>query len=162
MQHDEHKQFSEFVGAVQANKGTMVVRAERLEVQQDAQGRQQARFMAAPGQRVFFRQKREGLNEFIEGEAEQIDYDSLADTATLLRRAEVRVLRDGKTADQIQGQRIVYRNADEVMTVDGKPQDPSGARQRVRVVLSPRASASSPVVAPVLRPSTSVPEGGKR
>src|SRR5574343_1397169 len=147
MQHDEHKQLSEFVGSVQANKGTMVLRAERLEVQQDAQGRQQARFWAAPGQRVFFRQKREGLNEFIEGEAEQIDYDSQTDAVTLLRRAEARILRDGKTADQILGQRIVYRNADEVMSVDGKLQE-AGGRQRVRVVMTPRASASAPASAP--------------
>jgi lipopolysaccharide export system protein LptA len=161
MQHDEKKQLSEFTGSVQAFKGTMVMRAERLEVQQDSQGHQQARFWAAPGQRVFFRQKREGLNEFIEGEAEQVDYDGRADVVTLLRRAEARILRDGKTADQIQGQRIVYRNTDEVMNVDGKLQD-TGTRQRVRVLLSPRAAASEPGSAPALRPSPSLQDGGKR
>lgn len=161
MQHDEHKQLSEFIGGVQANKGTLVLRAERLEVQQDAQGRQQARFWAAPGQRVFFRQKREGLNEFIEGEAEQIDYDSRADELTLLRRAEMRILRDGKTADQIQGQRIVYRGSDEVMSVDGKVQD-AGGRQRVRVVMTPRTGASESASAPALRASPGLQEGAKR
>ena len=152
MQHDEQKQFSEFIGSVQATKGTMLMRAERLQVQQDSQGRQQARFEAVSGQRVFFRQKREGLNEFIEGEAEQIDYDS---------RAEVRILRDGKLADQIQGQRIVYRNGDEVMSVDGKLQDTSG-RQRVRVVMTPRSAASEPAPAPALRSSPALQDGGKR
>jgi lipopolysaccharide export system protein LptA len=161
LQHDENRQFSEFIGSVQAYKGTMVLRAERLEVQQDAQGRQQARFTAAPGQRVFFRQKREGLNEFIEGEAEQADYDSQADLMTLSRRAEVRILRDGKTADQILGQRIVYRNADEVITVDGKPQDNAG-RSRVRVIMAPRTAASEPASAPPLRPSPRVQPGGAR
>ncbi|MEN9888499.1 MAG: Lipopolysaccharide export system protein LptA precursor [Pseudomonadota bacterium] len=161
MQHDEQKQFSQFIGSVQATKGSLLLRAERLEVQQDAQGRQQARFWAAPGQRVFFRQKREGLNEFIEGEAEQIDYDSQGDAMTLQRRAEVRILREGKLADQIQGQRILYRNADEVMTVDGKLQD-SSARQRVRVLMSPRSSASEPAPAPALRSSPAVQDGGKR
>jgi len=161
MLHDEHKQLSEFMGSVQANKGTMVLRAERLQVQQDAQGRQQARFSAAPGQRVFFRQKREGLHEFVEGEAEQIDYDSHSDELTLLRRAEMRILRDGKTADQILGQRIVYRGSDEVMSVDGKVQG-VGGRQRVRVVMTPRAQASEPAGAPALRASPGLPEGGKR
>lgn len=161
MQHDEKKQLSEFTGTVQAFKGTMVIRAERLEVQQDGQGHQQARFMAAPGQRVFFRQKREGHNEFIEGEAEQVDYDGHADVVTLLRRAEARILRDGKTSDQIQGQRIVYRNTDEVMNVDGKLQE-TGARQRVRVVLSPRTTASEPSSGTTLRTSPSLQDGGKR
>ena len=161
MQHDEQKQFSQFIGSVQATKGSLLLRAERLEVQQDAQGRQQARFWAAPGQRVFFRQKREGLNEFIEGEAEQIDYDSQGDAMTLQRRAEVRILREGKLADQIQGQRILYRNADEVMTVDGKLQD-SSARQRVRVLMSPRSSTSEPAPAPPLRSSPALQDGGKR
>ena len=161
MQHDEQKQFSEFIGSVQATKGTMLMRAERLQVQQDSQGRQQARFEAVSGQRVFFRQKREGLNEFIEGEAEQIDYDSRADAMVLQRRAEVRILRDGKLADQIQGQRIVYRNGDEVMSVDGKLQDTSG-RQRVRVVMTPRSAASEPAPAPALRSSPALQDGGKR
>lgn len=161
MQHDEQKQFSQFIGSVQATKGTMLMRAERMDVQQDAQGRQEARFWAAPGQRVFFRQKREGLNEFIEGEAEQIDYDSRADTMILLRRAEVRILREGKVADQILGQRIVYRNADEVMSVDGKLQE-TGGRQRVRVVMTPRAAASEPASTPALRGSPALQNGGKR
>lgn len=164
LQHDEQKQLSEFVGNVQANKGTMVLRAERLEVQQDAQGHQQARFWAAPGQRVFFRQKREGLNEFIEGEAEQIDYDGRSDVVTLIRRAEVRILRDGKTADQILGQRIAYNNATEVLNVDGKTQDGggSGGRARVRVILTPPAKASEPASAPELRPSPTLQNGAKR
>ena len=164
MQHDEGRQFTELTGNVHAVKGTLVMRAARMEVQQDAQGQQQARFWALPGQRVFFRQKREGLDEFIEGEAVQAEYDSQQDIMILTGQAEVRVLRESRLADQMQGQRIVYNNSTEVLHVDGRLQNGvSGpGRQRVRAVLTPKpeASAATPA-APALRASPGLQSGGK-
>ena len=164
MQHDEGKRLTQLSGNVYATKGTLVMRAARMDVQQDDKGQQQARFWAEAGQRVFFRQKREGLDEFVEGEASQAEYDSRLDAMTLSGHAEVRVLREGRLADQMQGQRIVYNNSTEVLTVDGKPQDggAAGGRQRVRAVLAPKAAGSAPAVAaPALRPSPNLAPGGK-
>ena len=159
MQHDEARQLTVLTGNVQAVKGTLVMRAARMEVQQDAKGQQVARFWAEPGQRVFFRQKREGLDEFVEGEAVQAVYDSLQDLMTLTDRAEMRTLREGRVADQVQGQRIVYNNSTEVMNVDGKLQG-SNSRQRVRAVLAPKASASAPAGAePALKSSPAAGQG---
>ena len=56
MRHDQARQLTQFTGKVLATKGTLVLRAARMEVQQDAQGRQVARLWAAPSDRVFFRQ----------------------------------------------------------------------------------------------------------
>ena len=70
MRHDEAKKTTQFTGNVVAVKGTMVMRAARMEVQENAQGQQIAYFWAAPKERIFFRQKRDGLNEYTEGEAE--------------------------------------------------------------------------------------------
>ena len=73
----------------------------------------------------------------------------------------MRTLREGRVADQVQGQRIVYNNTTEVMNVDGKLQG-SDSRQRVRAVLAPKASASAPAVAvPPLKPSPALPQGGR-
>ena len=161
MQHDEGRQLTVLTGNVQAVKGTLVMRAARMEVQQDSTGQQVARFWAEPGQRVFFRQKREGLDEFVEGEAVQAVYDSRQDLMTLTDRAEMRTLREGRMADQVQGQRIVYNNSTEVMNVDGKLQG-SDSRQRVRAVLAPKASASAPAAAvPPLKPGPALPQGGR-
>lgn len=165
MQHDESRQLTLLTGNVQAVKGTLVMRAARMEVQQDAQGRQQARFWAEPGQRVFFRQKREGLDEFVEGEATQAEYDGRQDLMVLTGQAEVRILREGRLADQMQGQRIVYNNATEVMNIDGKVSSgqANGGRQRVRAVLAPRASASAPASAlPELRSSPALEPAGRK
>ena len=160
MQHDDPRQLTVLTGHVQAIKGTLVMRAARMEVQQDGQGQQVARFWAEVGERVFFRQKREGVDEFIEGESEQAVYDSRQDLMTLTGRAEVRILREGRAADQLYGQRIVYNNSTEVLNVDGQPQGASGARQRVRAVLAPQAEASAAAPSrPALRSSPTT--GGK-
>ena len=145
MQHDEIRQLTLLTGRVQAVKGTLLMRAARMEVQQDTQGQQVVRFWAEPGQRVYFRQKREGLDEFVEGEALQAVYDSRQDLMTLTERAEARILRNGATADRLEGQRIVYNNSTEVLNVDGKLQETAGSgRSRVRAVLAPKADASAP------------------
>lgn len=149
MRHDDNKQLTQFNGQVVATKGTLVLRADRMEVQQDSQGKQVARLWAAPNERVFFRQKREGLEEFTEGEAETLTYDNQADVVTLVKRAEVRMLRGTVVADQIQGQTIVFNNTTEVIQVDGRTQDSPNARdQRVRATLTPRQNPSAPAAAP--------------
>lgn len=144
MQHDDPRQRTVLTGRVQASKGTLVMRAAHMEVQQDAQGNQVASFRGAAGERVFFRQKREGVNEFIEGESEQAVYDSRLDVMTLTGRAEIRILRQGQPADQVLGHRIVYNNSTEVLNVDER-QPGTG---RARAVLAPRGEALSPA-APV-------------
>lgn len=157
MRHDESKLLTIFTGQVVAFKGTMVLRGARMEVQQDKEGQQIAHVWAAPNERVFFRQKREGVDEFTEGEGEMAIYDSQADVVTMIKRAEVRILRGTVLADQINGEKIVFNNTTEVMTVDrpaagAKATDPRD--QRVRAVLTPRKT--NPATAPVA-PSTPIP-----
>ena len=92
LRYDDKTQTSTFTGRVVLTKGTIVMRGARLDVRQDDQGNQFGTMQAEPGKRAFFRQKREGLNEFIEGEGETIEYDSKTDTVRFLRRAEMRRL----------------------------------------------------------------------
>jgi lipopolysaccharide export system protein LptA len=154
MQHDEAKKLTQFFGNVQAVKGTMVMRAARMDVQQDEQGKQKAWLWADAGERVFFRQKREGLDEYTEGEAETAEYEGSTDVLTLLTRSEMRILRGTQVADQLQGHKIVFNSSTEVMSVDGQRKDKSTdtRSQRVRAVLVPKPAASAPA-APPLRSS---------
>ena len=165
MRHDETKRTTQFIGNVVAIKGTMVMRAARMEVQEDARGQQTAYFWAAPKERIFFRQKREGVNEYTEGEAESAIYDKQADVMTLMNRAEARILRGTEVANQVTGDKIVFNNTTEVMTVDGQPkgQAAAGRGERVRAVLTPRkeASAPAPTATPALRSSPTLVEGKK-
>jgi len=81
LKHDDQQQLTTFMGKVQMTKGTLVLKAHRMEVKQDGQGNQVAKLWAEPGERIFFRQKREALEEFTEGEAETAVYNSQADTS---------------------------------------------------------------------------------
>ncbi len=166
LRYEDQQQLSTFTGRVVVTKGSIVMRGARLEVRQDAAGNQFGTMVGAPGQRAFFRQKREGVNEFIEGEAETIEYDGKADTVRFVRRAEMRRLAGAKPLDEVMGAVIVYNNVTEVYTVDGTPRAsgaPSSAPGgRVRAVLAPRGGTppagdadSAPVVP--LRPAEALP-----
>jgi lipopolysaccharide export system protein LptA len=159
MRHDEGKLLTHFTGQVVALKGTMLLRGARMEVQQDKNGKQVAQIWAAPNERIFFRQKREGVDEFTEGEGEMAIYDSQADVVTLVQRAELRILRGTLLADQITGQKIVFNNTTEVMSVNRSAQDSKDTNthdQRVRAVLTPRKTTpTTPPSAPSASPAPS-------
>ena len=159
LKHDDQQQLTIFTGKVLMTKGTLVLKAARMEVKQDGQGNQVAKLSAAPGERIFFRQKREGLDEYTEGEAETVIYNSQADTLTLTQRAELRLLRGALVADRIQGQQILVNNTTEIFTVDGKANvtgSPNDS-QRVKATITPRPKTneiSTPIAGPVLKSST--------
>ena len=159
LKHDNQQQLTIFTGKVLMTKGTLVLKAARMEVKQDGQGNQVAKLWAAPGERIFFRQKREGLDEYTEGEAETVIYNSQADTLTLTQRAELRLLRGALVADRIQGQQILVNNTTEIFTVDGKANvtgSPTDS-QRVKATITPRPKTneiSPPIAGPVLKSST--------
>lgn len=160
LRYDDARQISVFTGHVVITKGSIVIRGQQVEVKQDEQGHQFGTVLAGE-KPAYFRQKREGLEEFIEGEAQRIDYDSLADTVTFTGAAVLRRYKGTKLSDQTSGGVIVYDNRTEVFTVDGgrvsrTAENPSG---RVRAMLSPNAPAGTaakpaPATAPVLQPST--------
>ena len=162
LRYDDLKQLSVFTGRVVLTKGTIQIRGERIEVHQDPDGYQFGVATGSPDKQAFFRQKREGLDEFIEGEGDTITYDGRADTVTFSRKAQLRRLRGSTLADEISGSTIVYENLTDLFRVDGAaPQGPAGAMGsgRVRVMLTPKpeAAASAPAADAVrLKPAGSM------
>ena len=167
LRFDDLRQISVFTGNVVLTKGTLIIRGTRVEVRQDAQGYQFGVATAEPGKRAYYRQKREAVDEFIEGEAEVIDYDGKADLVKFIRKADMRRFKGATVNDEMSGQLITYDNTRDVYTVDGRPAPPGGQATRVRAVLTPAAAsqppspASSPSAPAALKPSTSLGEGGK-
>ena len=165
LRYDDLKQTSVFTGNVVITKGTTIVRGERVEVAQDPQGYQQATSTAAPGKLAYYRKKRDGVDEYIEGEGERIEYDSKADLVKFIRRAVVRRYAGSTLLDETTGSAITYDNNTDVFTVDGGEQNRTAANPtgRIRAMLSPRTAASAPApaapppgTAPRLRPSTTL------
>jgi lipopolysaccharide export system protein LptA len=148
LRYDDLRQTSIFTGRVVATKGTIVVRGARIEVKQDPEGFHQAIVTAAPGQLAFWRQKRDNVDEYIEGEGETIEYDGRADRVKFVGRAEMRRFQGATLADETSGNLITYDNTTDVFTVDGgaaaggaAAANPGG---RVRAVLAPRGAATAP------------------
>jgi lipopolysaccharide export system protein LptA len=164
LRYDDGKQTSVFTGNVVITKGTMVIRADRVEVRQDKDGFQFGTATSAGGARVFFRQKRDLGDEWIEGEAETIAFDGKADTVTFSRQATLRRLRGTSLSDETQGALITYDNNSDMFNVVGAVASSggaAGAAGRVRAVISPRGAASAPAAsaaspAAPLKPSTSL------
>jgi lipopolysaccharide export system protein LptA len=162
LRYDDLKQASVFTGRVVLTKGTIQIRGDRLEVHQDPDGYQFGVATANGDKLAFYRQKREALDEFIEGEGETITYDGKADTVTFARRAQLRRLRGAVLADEVTGGNIVYENLTDHFSVDGVAKSgTSGAlgTGRVSVMLTPKpeAAASAPAVPPaLLKPSSTL------
>ncbi|MEY3871889.1 MAG: lipopolysaccharide transport periplasmic protein LptA [Pseudomonadota bacterium] len=173
LRYDDLKQSSIFIGNVIITKGTILIRGARVDVTQDAQGYQQAVVIAEPGKLAYYRSKRDGVDEVIEGEGERIEYDSQADNVKFIRKAVLRRYVGGKLADESNGALIRYENTTDVFTVDGSAQPvrtPSNPSGRVRALLAPRAPApaaagaasaaptapANAVPSPSLRPSTTL------
>ena len=163
LRYDDLKQTSVFTGNVVITKGSTIIRGERVDVQQDPEGYQQATVVAAPGKLAYYRKKRDGLDEFIEGEGERIEYDSRQDVVKFIRSAVLRRYKGALLADETTGSQINYDNKTDVFTVDGGAQNRSASNPsgRIRAMLSPRVAASAaggPLLSPpappvVLRPS---------
>lgn len=136
---DMQKQVVVFNGNVVVTQGTMRITAERMELREVGEGHRTAVALGVPGTQAYFRQKREGLDEFIEGNADRIDYDSRSDLVKLTGNAKVRRLRGNVTADEITGNLITYDNRAELFNVAGD----NAAGGRVRAVLTPPPPAAS-------------------
>jgi lipopolysaccharide export system protein LptA len=134
------KQVVVFNGNVVIAQGSMAIRAERAEVREGADGYRAATAIGSPGKPASFRQKREGIDEFIEGTAERIDYDGRGDVVRFVGKAAVRRLRGSTLADEITGSLITYDNVAEVFSVQGGPAGTTGGR--VRAVLTPRPAST--------------------
>jgi len=171
LRYDDVKQISVFTGRVVLTKGTILIRGARLEVRQDTNGNQFGVVVAEPGKLAFFRQKREGLDEFIEGEGEVIEYDGRADTVKFTTRAQLRRYRGATLADEFTGAVIIYNNTTDVFNIDGATAQAAAGtpKGRVRAMLTPTPTPEAEPPAkpgavglpsPVLRPSSTL--GGEK
>ncbi|WP_066270818.1 lipopolysaccharide transport periplasmic protein LptA [Hydrogenophaga palleronii] len=162
LRHDDARQTSVFTGNVVITKGTIIIRGDQVEVRQDPQGNQFGIVHGKPG---FFRQKRDLVDEFIEGTGTRIDYDGKNDTVRFTGNAVLKRFKGTQLNDETTGNVIVYNNTTDVFTVDGGPANRTAANPtgRVRAMLTPvpKEGAAPPAVpaAPAtLKPSPQLEE----
>ena len=177
MQYDDLNKISTFTGRVVATKGTIILRAGMVEVRQDAEGNQQTLATSDGKKPAFMRQKREGLNEFFEGEGARIERDEKTQITRLIGNAKLRRLVGNTLADEVVGDTIVYNEVTETYNVVGGPSTAAGGAAagavpagRVRATIvpvgpggnrvvpggKPAATAPAPRTSTTLQPSTAI------
>ncbi len=143
---DLQKQVVVYAGNAVYSQGSMLLRADRIEVRQTPDGYYAGTALGSAGKPATWRQRRDGLDETVEGSAERIEFDGRVDTLRLVGNSSVRRMRGSAVADEISGGTIVWDNLAEVFRVDGGAATALNPGGRVRAVLAPRpdASASAP------------------
>jgi len=133
-----------FNGNVVVTKGTMTIRASRIEVRESPDGYHTAVAFGSPSQHATFRQKRDAPDEYIAGDAERLEYDGKSDVIRFVNNASVRRLRGSETADEISGNLVTYDSGTEVFNVTGgAPATASNPGGRVRAVLTPKEGSAA-------------------
>ena len=130
---DDVHQVSVFSGNVVMTQGTLVIRGDQIVVTQDKNGFKHG---TATGNLASFRQKREGLDEYVEGYGERIEYDTGSDIMEIFGHARVK-----RGLDDVRGEHITYNSKTEIFQVNsgpGKQATPSGKESRVRAVIQPK------------------------
>lgn len=141
---DDVKKQHIFEGNVTLTQGTLVIRADRMVVTQDANGFQKG---IAYGHPARFKQKREGSEDMVDGEAERIEHDAKSEVTEFFTRAWVK-----SGLDEVKGHYIQYDALTERYLVTAAPgtaksgataANPAG---RVRAVIQPKRSGEQKAV----------------
>ena len=155
------KQTSHCSGNVVVTQGSLVLRAERLEMRETPDGYQIVTAQGSATVPARCRQKRDGVDEQVEGSALRILSDGKAGTLRFEGDALVRRLAGGRALDEIHGRVIVWDAVAEQFNVEGGAATDANPGGRVRAVIAPREAPASAPAAPLpLQPSTSL--GGDR
>ncbi|HEX2825700.1 MAG TPA: lipopolysaccharide transport periplasmic protein LptA [Burkholderiales bacterium] len=144
---DDAKQIMTLTGNVVITQGTTVLRGDKVQVRQDKDGFKSGTVW---GNLAYFKQKREGTEELIEGWSERIEYDSRADKVEMFNRALMK-----RGPDEVRGSYISYDVNTEFYQVQGGGTKAASARPaegRVKMVLNPKPKEGATPPAPAAVP----------
>ena len=143
MSMDDINKVQVFEGNVVLNQGTLQMRTNRLVVTQDADGFQKGVATGGADGLARFKQKREGVDEYLEGEGERIDHDARQEKTEFFIRGWVK-----SGQDEVKGPYISYDALTEKYLVtngSGETKTATGAAQaRVRAIIQPKGKNAAP------------------
>jgi len=153
---DDVKKVSVFEGNVVLTQGTVTLRGNRMTVREDPEGFQ---YGVAYGSPAYYREKRDGVDEYIEAWAQRIEYDGKAERLQLFDQARVK-----RGDDEVRGNYISYDQPTEFLRVVGAPEGGGGTSPgRVRAVIQPKSKDKPAATAPSvpLKPAPALSNAGK-
>ena len=145
---DQARHTAEFSGDVVVTQGTLEIRADRVHMREGANGERLGFAFGKPGVPVQFRQRGDRPDEWNEGQAERVEYDSLANEVRLIGAATLRNLNGTLVTQSVASDAITYDTARDRVSSTGAEQATARAgdgrpAQRVTVVFAPRAAPSA-------------------
>ena len=146
---DDTNKVSVFEGNVVLTQGTIVIRGNKMILRQDENGFNSG---TAYGNLATFRQKMDGVDEYIEGEAERIEYDGKTEKLELFTKAHIK-----RGQDELRGNYISYNAATEFYQALSGEQPANGGR--VHAVIQPKekgAKTVPPAPPSTLKPSSTI------
>lgn len=134
---DDNQKISVFEGNVILTQGTTKITANKITVRQEKDGNQKATALGKP---ATFRSKREGVEEFVDGSAERIEYEAKTDKVELFTNAWLR-----RDKDEVRGNYVSYEGSTEFYQAlgGGTPGASSTTPGRVTVVMQPKPKVAS-------------------
>ena len=137
MSMDDIKKIQIFEGNVIVTQGTMQILTNKLVVTQDADGFQKGVATGGADGLARFKQKRDGVDEYMEGEGERVEHDTREEKTEFFIRGWVK---NGQ--DEVKGPYISYDALTEKYLVtngSGGQKTATGAAQaRVRAIIQPK------------------------
>jgi len=143
---------SVFTGNVIMTQGTLRITADKFVLREDNSG---YRYATATGNLVTFRQKRDGIDEYIEGWSKRAEYDSKSDKLELFRQARLK-----RGEDEVKGDYISYNITTEFFQVIGSNERgvETGDDTRVRIIFQPKNKSDNADSSDETNSDESVPE----
>lgn len=149
---DDRNKVHTYEGNVVLTQGTMIIRAGKVVITQDLEGYQKGVAYAPQGGLAKFRQKREGRDDYVDGEAERIEQDTRTELTKFFNKAWVR-----SGQDEVRGEYIQYNGVTENYVVTNGPNNTVLPGQqgggRVRAVIMPKGAGAAPAPAADVRPA---------
>lgn len=147
---DEVAQTRIFTGNFTLARGTLLLASDKAVLKESPEGYMFVTLTAAPGKVATFRQKRDtGVDSWVEGQAQRIEYDDRSGLVKLFADAKVKQLDGAKQTDEIDSEFIAYDSRKEVLTVrnDASGENKPG-KGRGTMIIAPRVAAPPPPAAP--------------
>lgn len=127
---DEAKREAVYDGNVIITQGTLRITAARITVREDTEG---YRTYVATGSPVTFRQKRDKVDEWVDGEAKRAEFDDRTELLKLFEAARLK-----SPQGELTGDFISYDRGKEFVEVTGAPGAKPGAPpSRVKATIAP-------------------------
>jgi lipopolysaccharide export system protein LptA len=137
--YDDVQQVTNLIGNVIMTRGTLIMKANKAVVKRDAADYLYATLYSGPDGFATFRQKRDGGDLWINGQAERIEYNGKTEVVKLFSKAKLKQLEGQKPTNEMEGEFISYETQRDFFTVNNTASGVSkpGAG-RIKIVIQPR------------------------